>query len=133
MHEENPVHVSGALCGLAGAQLALGNVTLFSENMTAGRGWIAVVAVMLGRALPVGVLLAGLLFGVVEAVGFRLQGEGMPQQAADAAPYVMTLVALFLATRPRFRDGFLRRGRRDAPNEPTAPTAAPVPSLESQP
>ncbi|MEV5981629.1 ABC transporter permease [Streptomyces sp. NPDC052114] len=97
------VLTSGLLCGLAGAQLALGNVTLFSENMTAGRGWIAVVAVMLGRALPLGVLLAGLLFGVAEAVGFRLQGNGLPQQAADAAPYVVTLVALFLSTARRKR------------------------------
>ncbi|MFC8132400.1 ABC transporter permease [Streptomyces sp. NPDC057302] len=97
------VLASGVLCGLAGAQLALGNVTLFSENMTAGRGWIAVVAVMLGRALPLGVLLAGLLFGVAEAVGFRLQGLGMPQQATDAAPYVVTLAALFLSTARRRR------------------------------
>lgn len=97
------VLVSGVLCGLAGAQLALGNVTLFSENMTAGRGWIAVVAVMLGRALPLGVLLAGLLFGIAEAVGFRLQGLGMPQQATDAAPYVVTLAALFLSTARRRR------------------------------
>ncbi|MEV7193080.1 ABC transporter permease [Streptomyces sp. NPDC093510] len=97
------VLTGGLLCGLAGAQLALGNVTLFSENMTAGRGWIAVVAVMLGRALPLGVLLAGLLFGVAEAVGFRLQGNGLPQQATDAAPYVVTLVALFLSTARRKR------------------------------
>jgi general nucleoside transport system permease protein len=86
----------GALCGLAGAQLALGNVTLFSENMTAGRGWIAVVAVLLGRALPYGVLAAAVLFGLAEAAGFRLQGLGLPQQATDAAPYVMTLLALFV-------------------------------------
>ncbi|MFD4630500.1 ABC transporter permease [Streptomyces sp. NPDC058284] len=97
------VLTGGLLCGLAGAQLALGNVTLFSENMTAGRGWIAVVAVLLGRALPLGVLLAGLLFGVAEAVGFRLQGNGLPPQATDAAPYVVTLVALFLSTARRRR------------------------------
>ncbi|MFE0173006.1 ABC transporter permease [Streptomyces sp. NPDC059002] len=103
------VLTSGLLCGLAGAQLALGNVTLFSENMTAGRGWIAVVAVMLGRALPVGVLLAALLFGIAEAVGFRLQGNGLPQQATDAAPYVVTLIALFLSTARR---GSTARGRR---------------------
>ena len=95
--------VSGVLCGLAGAQLALGNVTLFTENMTAGRGWIAVVAVMLGRAAPVGVLLAALLFGLAEAAGFRLQGLGLPQQATDAAPYVVTLGALFLTTARRRR------------------------------
>jgi general nucleoside transport system permease protein len=88
----------GALCGLAGAQLALGNVTLFSENMTAGRGWIAVVAVMLGRALPYGVLAAAVLFGLAEAFGFRLQGVGLPQQATDAAPYVVTLLALFVSS-----------------------------------
>lgn len=88
----------GALCGLAGAQLALGNVTLFAENMTAGRGWIAVVAVLLGRALPVGVLAAAVLFGLAEALGFRLQGIGLPQQATDAAPYVVTLLALFLSS-----------------------------------
>jgi general nucleoside transport system permease protein len=88
----------GALCGLAGAQLALGNVTLFSENMTAGRGWIAVVAVMLGRALPYGVLAAAVLFGLAEAFGFRLQGIGLPQQATDAAPYVVTLLALFISS-----------------------------------
>lgn len=91
--------VSGALCGLGGAQLALGNVTLFADGMTAGRGWIAVVAVMLGMARPVGVLLAALLFGLAEALGFRLQGLGLPQQATDAAPYVVTLLALFLQRR----------------------------------
>ncbi|MFD5145807.1 ABC transporter permease [Streptomyces sp. NPDC058401] len=97
------VLAAGTLCGLAGAQLALGNVTLFSENMTAGRGWIAVVAVMLGRAAPIGVLLAALLFAVAEAVGFRLQGLGLPQQATDAAPYAVTLAALFLTTAGRRR------------------------------
>ncbi|MFH8612289.1 ABC transporter permease [Streptomyces sp. NPDC018029] len=106
------VLAGGLLCGLAGAQLALGNVTLFSENMTAGRGWIAVVAVMLGRARPLGVLLAGLLFGVAEAVGFRLQGNGLPQQATDAAPYVVTLVALFLSTARRRSTARGKRSQR---------------------
>ncbi|MFG1705835.1 ABC transporter permease [Nonomuraea sp. M3C6] len=96
-YRHGSVLAAGALCGLAGAQLALGNVTLFSEGMSAGRGWIAVVAVMLGGVLPYRVLLACLLFGVAEAVGFRLQGVGLPQQAADAAPYVITLIALILA------------------------------------
>jgi simple sugar transport system permease protein len=91
------VLVGGALCGLAGADLALGSVTLFAENMTAGRGWIAVVAVMLGRAHPLGVLLACLLFGLADAIGLRLQGQGLPNQLTDIAPYVITLLALVLA------------------------------------
>ena len=97
------VLAAGALCGLAGAQLALGNVTLFSEGMSAGRGWVAVVAVMLGRNRPYGVLAACLLFGAAEAYGFRLQGAGLPQQAADAAPYVVTLLALALLQARRLR------------------------------
>lgn len=90
---------SGAMSGLAGAQLALGNVVQFAEKMTSGRGWIAVVAVLFGRAHPWGVLAASLLFGFSEAFGFRLQGRGMPVQITDALPYVVTLVALFFARR----------------------------------
>ncbi len=95
------VIASGALTGLAGAQLALGNVGVFAENMSSGRGWIAVVAVLLGRAHPVGVLGACLLFGFAEAFGFRLQGQGLAVQITDAVPFVVTLIALVLA-RKRF-------------------------------
>lgn len=101
-YQMGAVLISGALAGLGGAQLALGNVVQFTENMTAGRGWIAVVAVMLARAHPVGVLGAALLFGFTDAVGFRLQGFGLPQQLTDAAPYVVTLVVLLLVSK-RFR------------------------------
>lgn len=96
------VIASGALAGLGGAQLALGNVVQFTENMSAGRGWIAVVAVMLARAHPVGVLGAALLFGFADAIGFRLQSFGLPQQLTDAGPYVLTLVVLILVSK-RFR------------------------------
>lgn len=88
------VILAGGLCGLAGAQLALGSVALFAENMTAGRGWIAVVAVMLGRANPIGVALACLGFGLADAVGLRLQGQGLPNQITDIAPYAITLLAM---------------------------------------
>lgn len=87
---------SGALCGLAGAQLSLGQVTLFVENMSAGRGWIAVVAVMLGQANPIGVFLASVLFGFADSIGFRLQAYGLPPQFTGMVPYLVTLAALFL-------------------------------------
>ncbi len=93
------VATSGLLAGLAGAQLALGNVVQFAENMTAGRGWIAVVAVLLGRAHPFGVLAACLLFGFAEGLGFRLQGNGFAVQVTDALPWVATLLALVIARR----------------------------------
>jgi ABC-type uncharacterized transport system permease subunit len=94
---------AGILCGIAGAQLSLGQVTLFVENMSAGRGWIAVVAVMLGRAHPVGVFAAALLFGFAEALSFRLQGMMLPHQIADTIPYLITLIALFLGQITRNR------------------------------
>ncbi|MBR2689416.1 MAG: ABC transporter permease [Aquamicrobium sp.] len=88
------VILAGGLCGLAGAQLALGSVALFAENMTAGRGWIAVVAVMLGRAHPLGIAVACLGFGLADAIGLRLQGQGLPNQITDIAPYAITLLAM---------------------------------------
>ncbi len=97
------VLLSGALCGLAGAQLSLGNVTLFVENMSAGRGWIAVVAVMFGQAHPLGVLAASLLFGLADSIGFRLQGLQMPSQFTGMVPYVVTLVSLFVVEAQRRR------------------------------
>jgi ABC-type uncharacterized transport system permease subunit len=88
---------AGLLCGCAGLQLSLGSVTLFAENMTAGRGWIAVAAVMLGRARPLPVAAACVLFGFSDALGLKLQGEGLPSQITDVAPYLVTLAALILA------------------------------------
>lgn len=98
-YQYGAVMVSGAMSGLAGAQLSLGNVVQFAENMTSGRGWIAVVAVLFGRAHPWGVLGASLLFGLTEGLGFRLQGRGSPVQITDALPYIVTLGALVLARR----------------------------------
>lgn len=92
------VLASGALCGVAGAELSLGNVTLFSENMTSGRGWIAVAAVMLGGARPLRVLGACILFAFADALGFRLQGLGLANQFTDMAPYLVTFAALVVVS-----------------------------------
>ena len=97
------VILSGILCGLAGAQLSLGNVTLFVENMSAGRGWIAVVAVMLGQGHPFGGFASSILFGFADSLGFRLQGLGMPSQFTAMLPYVVTLLAFMLVRARRKR------------------------------
>jgi simple sugar transport system permease protein len=89
------VLASGVLCGLAGAQLSLGQVTQFTEGMTAGRGFIALVAVMLGQNNPLGVTLSSLLFGFMDALSIRLQGFALPTQFTMVLPYVMTLAAMF--------------------------------------
>lgn len=95
------VLVAGALTGLAGAQLSLGAVSVFAEDMSAGRGWIAVVAVMLGRNNPLYAAAACVLFGFADAIGVNLQSHGLPNQLTDMAPYVVTLLALVITHRRR--------------------------------
>ncbi|MFQ3582903.1 MAG: ABC transporter permease [Chloracidobacterium sp.] len=88
--------VSGGLCGLAGGYLALGLSNTFVEGMTAGRGFIALAIVIVGRRHPGGVLLASLVFGAASALQFRLQAlglEAIPYQLFLALPYLLTLVA----------------------------------------
>ncbi len=97
------VVLSGSLIGLAGAQLSLGAVTLFAEDMTAGRGWIALVAIMLARDNPVGAAFACLLFGLTDAFGLRLQSLGLPNQLSTILPYVITLVALVMFSKRKRR------------------------------
>jgi simple sugar transport system permease protein len=86
----------GALGGLAGGSLVVAQVGTFAEGMSAGRGFIAIAIVVLGRWHPVGVTAAALLFGVASALQFLLQALGLaiPYQAFLALPYVMTLAAL---------------------------------------
>jgi len=89
----------GVLCGLAGGQLALSLVTQWVENMTAGRGFVALVAIMLARSHPVYVAGASLLFGLGYAMTVRLQGIGIPPQFVSMIPYVLTIAVLVLLAR----------------------------------
>lgn len=88
--------ISGVFCGLAGSQLAIGIVNVFVENMVGGRGFIALVGVMLGQANPLGVFIACMFFGLVDSIGIRLQGLGMASQITSMLPYVITLLAFGL-------------------------------------
>lgn len=83
------------LCGLAGAFLSLGYVTLFSEGMSAGKGWISLAAVILVSGNPAGVALISLLFGFTDGLGLFMQ-QSLPSQFTSMVPYVATLVALFI-------------------------------------
>lgn len=87
------VLLSGALAGLGGAYLAL-NTHQFVKNMSAGRGYIALAAMIFGKWNPVGALGACLLFGYAEAVQMGLQGRGVPTQFVQMIPYVLTMIAL---------------------------------------
>jgi general nucleoside transport system permease protein len=102
--------ITGAFCGLAGAELALGVVSLFSINMTAGRGIIAFAAVTFGAAVPRWVVLAALLFGFADAVANRMQTLGLPVQFVLMVPYLLTIVVLLTVAVPWSR--LLRRDQR---------------------
>ena len=88
--------VGGGFAGLAGATLVLAQVGSFTEGMTAGRGYVAIAIVVLGRWHPVGIALGALLFGVATALQFLLQTLGLdaPYQLFLMLPYLLTLLAL---------------------------------------
>jgi simple sugar transport system permease protein len=85
--------VSGALCGLGGAWLALDQHS-FTDGMTAGRGFIALAAMIIGKWKPIPAALASLFFGFTEALVILLQGGAVPVQFIQMIPYVLTMVVL---------------------------------------
>lgn len=89
---------SGALAGLAGAQLAMFNYVGFTRDMTSGRGFIALGAVLLGARHPVGALLAALLFGAFDGLTTILPGlfDWIPPEIIHMVPFVVTILALVL-------------------------------------
>jgi simple sugar transport system permease protein len=95
--------INGVLCGLAGSYLVLAQNASFSPNMTAGRGFIALAAMIFGKWKPVPTLFACLLFGFLDAASIRLQGVSLPAvlgggevpvQLIQALPYLLTVVLL---------------------------------------
>jgi simple sugar transport system permease protein len=90
--------LTGVFCGLAGAQLSLGFLSQFTENVTAGRGIIAFAAVIVGLNRPIPVFLSALFFGFATALTDRLQGLGLPQELIVLAPYVITIIALAIGS-----------------------------------
>jgi ABC-type uncharacterized transport system permease subunit len=92
------VLISGALGGLAGANLTLEQVGVFSEGMTSGRGFIALAANIFGRWTPIGSYLASLLFGFADALQIKLQAFRavipIPSEFFLMLPYILTVVVL---------------------------------------
>ena len=91
---------TGVFCGLAGTYLSLAQSAGFIRDMTAGKGYIALAALIFGKWRPVPALLACLLFGFLEAAAIRLQGADLPGigevpvQFVQALPYILTVVLL---------------------------------------
>ncbi|MEO4042155.1 ABC transporter permease [Hoeflea sp. CAU 1731] len=100
--------VCGMLCGIAGAQLALGALTLFSAGMSAGRGFVALAIVILVGQRPWMLVLAAFAFGITDGIGIKLQQADVPAQFPQMLPYAVTLLALILVA----LRGHLRTTRR---------------------
>jgi simple sugar transport system permease protein len=95
------VLLSGALAAIGGAYLSIGQSSLFTRNMTSGRGFIALAALIFGKWRPVQTMLACLLFGFTEAVSIIFQGvaklpsgEDIPVQFIQMVPYLLTIIVL---------------------------------------
>lgn len=89
----------GILCSFAGVHLSLGYLTLFTENMSADRGFIAVAAIIFGSANPIKTFIAALMFGFFDALGMRMQVIGIPSQFTQMIPYLVTIITLFIVTK----------------------------------
>lgn len=90
------VILSGALAGIGGTCLSLGNINLFANGMTAGKGFIALAAMIFGNWKPFGAMWACLLFGLASAFSLNAQTFGwkLPLQFWNALPYLLTMLVL---------------------------------------
>src|SRR5262249_7897994 len=89
------VLLSGLLAGIGGAYLSIAQNSLFTRNMTGGRGFIALAALIFGKWHPVGAFGACLLFGIAEAVSDQMQGVvAIPVQMIQIMPYILTIIVL---------------------------------------
>jgi len=94
------VIIGGVLCGLAGAYLSLVYIPSWQENVTAGRGWIAIALVIFCKWNPYLVMIGAFLFGGLDIIGFRIQKYdfNISQYIIDLLPYIVTIIILILAS-----------------------------------
>ena len=103
--------VSGAMAGLGGVVLVVGQLGMFMENVTSGRGWVAIALVIFGRWRPLRVMAGALLFGITDAIQLRIQAAGggiesdVPFELFQAMPYLVTIAVVIFATARARRSG----------------------------
>ncbi|CAN5512047.1 ABC transporter permease [soil metagenome] len=106
--------IGGVLCGIGGAYLPLASLSIYTNNMTAGLGFIALAAVIMSGGRPLIAALAALLFAIASAVGIQLQSSGLPNEIVLAVPYLAAIAAVvWRAVTQRKRLGTLSRTGRE--------------------
>ncbi|MCE5208952.1 MAG: ABC transporter permease [Chloroflexi bacterium] len=103
--------ISGALAALGGAFLSVGHLTMFTREMSNGRGWIGITAALFGLNHPIGVLFTGLFFGFADAFAVRLQNvTDIPPNLIQLLPHITTLLVLvIMALREKVSRALVRR------------------------
>jgi len=95
--------MTGVLCGLAGSQLSLSNVVMFSRDMSSGRGFIALAIILISGGRPIVILALSMLFGLLETLSLQLQLVAIPAQFLFMLPYLMTIITFVIANIPGIR------------------------------
>jgi ABC-type uncharacterized transport system permease subunit len=111
------IMASGAFASLAGIYLSLSHLRMYADRMAAGRGFMGMAANTFGNGEPIAVFFASMLFGLVDAIGWRLHGERiMAPQLVNMLPYTATLLLLSLYTvrKRRAAQRALRRAALEA-------------------
>lgn len=104
--------IAGMLCALGGSFLSVGHLTLFTRNMSNGRGWVAVTAAIFGFQHPIGVFFTGLFFGLAEGFAVRIQNvTSWPPNLIQLLPHFATLIALILVALREKVNLFVNRSR----------------------
>ncbi|MBW8347919.1 ABC transporter permease [Bacillus sp. IITD106] len=89
------VIITGVFAGISGSFLSIGGISMFTENMSAGKGFLALAAIMIGKGNPFKVFLACLIFAYTDAIAVGLQSYQIPSQLVLMIPYVATIMVLF--------------------------------------
>ncbi|MBB2976909.1 simple sugar transport system permease protein [Microbacterium endophyticum] len=97
--------IGGALAGLAGATITVGSIGSFTPGITAGRGYVVLAVVIMGRMTPLGIALGALLFSFLQSFSLLSQATTvqLPSEVYQALPYVVTLVVLVFTSRAQLR------------------------------
>ena len=95
--------IMGAMMGAAGSYMPLCGMSLFSENMTAGRGFLCLTAILVGKGNPLKTMLVAMMFGYASSVSLLLTSYNIPSQLVNMIPYLMVLVLLIVSGLKKFK------------------------------
>lgn len=95
--------MAGVLCGLAGAQLSLSNVVMFSKGMSSGRGFMCLAIILIVQGKPIMALVLSIVFGMFEALAIQFKSSGIPSQFLSMFPYVMAICTTVILNTKLFR------------------------------